>query len=93
MAKFPVAPPPDSEEPATMSVDLCDGIRRQILAELGRPPEFLRLSVRRVTRENYRVNVVVGPDVSAARIAHSFFVAVDDLGKVMATTPKIARMY
>jgi hypothetical protein len=42
---------------------------------------------------HFRVNVQTGADASSVRVAHSFFVAADERGQVLASNPPIARLY
>ena len=60
---------------------------------LGRPTDFLRATVRAVNADTFRVNVVTGPDASAGRIAHSYFVTADGDGNLLASSPPITRVY
>ena len=41
----------------------------------------------------YRVNVLVGTDPTAAQIAHSYFVAADEAGRILTITPPLTRLY
>jgi hypothetical protein len=82
------APPAD---PAARQ--LADAVGRAVMAGLGRPGDLLNVTVRRVAGSNYRVNVVTGADPTQARIAHSFFVSVDDQGNVLDSSPPLARCY
>jgi hypothetical protein len=66
---------------------------RYVMAALGRPTHFLRVTARQVTGDGYRVNVVTGADAASARIAHSFFVTADKEGKVIESTPAIVKRY
>lgn len=68
-------------------------IGRAVMAALGRPADFLRVTVRMVTADSYRVNVVTGPDPSSARIAHSYFVTADPGGTVTRSTPAVTKLY
>lgn len=42
---------------------------------------------------HYRVNVLVGVDPSALRVAHSFFVEAGEGSRIVEATPPIARLY
>jgi hypothetical protein len=66
-------------------------IGEQVLHTLGEPAGLHKVSVRPLWANVYRVNVFVGPDAVSARIANSFFLNVDGDGKIVASTPKIAR--
>jgi hypothetical protein len=68
-------------------------IGRHVLHGLGRPEALLRVDVRHLWEDHYRVNVVVGPDAASARIAHSYFLVADGAGNVLAATPKLTRRY
>lgn len=68
-------------------------IGRSVLAALGRPAGLLRVTVRQVTDINHRVNVIVGPDPTTARIAHSFFVTTDAAGNLTGSVPPLVRSY
>jgi hypothetical protein len=93
MTKLPPEPTPGIAVLDSAPPDFRDGICRHVLHGLGRPLGFLRITARQITEENYRVNVVVGPDLATASIAHSFYVTVDSAGKVTASCPLIVRNY
>jgi hypothetical protein len=65
----------------------------QVLHSLGSPGDLQLVQVRRLWDEHYRVNVLVGVDAASARVAHSYFLVVDDGGRIVASTPSIARKY
>lgn len=93
MTKLPLEPSAGFVAPDAAPVDLRDRICRGVLHGLGRPQGFLRITARQITDENYRVNVIVGPDLATASIAHSFFITVDAAGKVTASCPNLVRLY
>ncbi len=68
-------------------------IGEQVIHTLGEPASLLKVSVRPLWANVYRVNVFVGPDAVSARIANSFFLNVDGDGKIAASTPKMTRQY
>ncbi len=68
-------------------------IRRQVIRSLGSPGDLLKVQVRPVGGDRYRVNVLVGKDATSARIADSFFLTADDEGTIVTSTPAIARRY
>jgi len=68
-------------------------IRENVLVTLGRPDELLRVQVTRVGNTNYRVNVFVGPDATSCKVAHSYFLEADGNGKILSSSPVLARMY
>lgn len=64
-----------------------------VLRDLGKPADLFRVSVVRLWENHYRVNVQTGTDAVSARVAHSFFLNVDDAGAVLASAPAITRLY
>ncbi len=66
-------------------------IRERLLAALGEPPDLLRVQVKALWGSFYRANVFVGKGVTA-RMAHSFFLDVDD-GEIVSSAPAITRLY
>jgi hypothetical protein len=68
-------------------------IGRHVLHGLGQPGALLRVDVRHLWQDHFRVNVVVGPDAASARITHSYFLVADGAGNVLASTPKLTRRY
>jgi hypothetical protein len=68
-------------------------IAQSVMRALGRPAEFLRVTVRTVSEGTFRVNVMTGPDLATARIAHSFFVTADGDGNLLASSPPLTRVY
>jgi hypothetical protein len=68
-------------------------ISGHVLHALGRPGDLCRVQVRRLWQDHYRVNVLVGADITTARIAHSYFLVADDNGSIVESTPEITRLY
>jgi hypothetical protein len=68
-------------------------IAEQVVQSLGSPADLLKVQVRPLGRDRYRVNVFVGKDGTPARIADSFFLTADDQGKILKSSPEIARLY
>lgn len=68
-------------------------ITASVLRELGKPTDLFRVAVVRLWENHYRVNVQTGPDAVSARVAHSFFLKVDEAGAVLGSTPAITRVY
>ena len=68
-------------------------IRNQVIENLGEPHDFLHVSVRPLWENNYRVNVLAGKDLASARIANSYFLAVDADGHILTSAPAITRQY
>jgi hypothetical protein len=68
-------------------------IGRQVLQTLGSPADVLKVKVHPMGNDRYRVNVLVGKDVTTARIANSFFLTADSKGNIVTSSPKITRLY
>lgn len=64
-----------------------------VIDALGEPPELLRVTVVKVWGDRVRVNVLTGADATSARVAHSYFLTVDDGGRVVESDPAILRLY
>ncbi len=94
MSKLPRA---ESDEEARGKAQraerLATVIAASVLRELGKPADLFRVSVVQLWEHHYRVNVQTGPDAVSARVAHSFFLKVDEAGAVLASAPAIARVY
>jgi hypothetical protein len=80
----PLVASPPSPEPT-------DLIRERLLASLGEPPDLLRVQVKPLWGSFYRANVFVGKGFTA-RMAHSFFLAVED-GAIVTCSPALTRVY
>ena len=94
MATLPVSPPDEGADREKGAAERrFASIVRAVMGALGRPTDFLRATVRPVGSENFRVNVMTGPDVASARLAHSFFVTADETGTVTGSTPAITKHY
>jgi len=68
-------------------------IGKHVLLTVGQPPELFRVQVRRLWDDHYRVNLFVGPDATAVRVAHSYFLVADSEGNILNTTPRLAKHY
>ncbi|WP_020471167.1 hypothetical protein [Zavarzinella formosa] len=82
---------PSDESPSGERVSPEAMIRANVIKSLGYPKNLFRMAVMPLWGNNYRVNVVIGPDVSATRISHSYFVEADDLGNIIKATPEIRK--
>jgi hypothetical protein len=65
----------------------------RVIHALGRPADRYRVQVRRLWGDRYRVNVLVGGDVTTTTVAHSYFLVADGDGNISATTPALTRRY
>ena len=68
-------------------------IRDGVLAALGRPPGLYRVAVVPLWLNYYRVNVLVGPDATDVRVAHSYFVEAGTGGRILTAAPPVTRLY
>ena len=68
-------------------------ISEYVLHALGQPADLCQVQVRRLWEGHYRVNVLLGGDVTCARVAHSYFLVADSDGKLVESTPTITRQY
>lgn len=70
-----------------------DHIGKQVVGSLGSPGDLLKVQVRPLGSDRYRVNVFVGKEVASARISDSFFLTADDEGNIITSSPGIFRRY
>ena len=68
-------------------------IGHHVLQALGHPGDLHRVQVRPLWGDHYRVNVMTGADPTSVRIPHSYFVAADEQGNILASTPRIRKEY
>jgi hypothetical protein len=68
-------------------------IGKRVILDLGEPSDLVRVQVRELWERRYRVNIYVGPDAISARVANSYFLETDDDGHIMASAPRIKRLY
>jgi hypothetical protein len=70
-----------------------DLISEQVVHRLGSPIDLLDVRVCPLWADHYRVNVLVGEEFVSRRVADSFFLVTDEEGKIVSSSPAIARMY
>jgi len=68
-------------------------IGEQLLQTLGNPDQLLKVQVKPLWGNHYRVNVCVGADAAVAKVAHSYFMEADGDGKITSSTPTITKQY
>ncbi len=68
-------------------------VQLAVLAALGRPPGLFGVAVQPLWENYFRVNVMVGPDVTSVRITHSYFMATGKSGDILSSCPPITRTY
>jgi hypothetical protein len=81
----------DGEPLAEVSLNVLIGSR--VMRSLGTQKDTIKAKVHPLGGGHYRVNILRGKDFATGRIAHSFFLAVDEKGKIVSSTPKIVKMY
>ena len=68
-------------------------IREQVIHALGTPTDLRNVQVRKVWKDHFRVNVIVGENAGAVRVANSYFLVVDSGGGLVTATPRITKQY
>jgi hypothetical protein len=68
-------------------------IGEQVINILGEPGNLLQTQVRLLWNNSYRVNLLVGADVTCAKVANSYFIKTDSDGNILESTPKITKQY
>ena len=68
-------------------------IGQHVIRALGPPEGLHSVQIRPLWGHCFRVNVLIGADAVTAKVAHSYFLVTDGLGKVVASTPAIVRQY
>ncbi len=94
MAKRPTAEPDEEADRKQGQAErLATRIGASVMIALGHPEDFFRVSVVRLWENHYRVNVQTGTDPVSLRVAHSFFLATDENGNIVESSPAITRRY
>lgn len=83
----------ESDDQKSSKQRVHDIISEQVMRQLGRPSGAVRVLVRKLWRDRYRVNVVTGPEAGNSVIAHSFFLVTDGEGVIVAADPRITKKY
>jgi hypothetical protein len=91
LTRLPEVPATGSGEPDAERIR--NRIEGQVLQALGKPSGLRAVDVRPLWERHYRVNVLVGRDVTSVTVAHSYFLEADGTGDIVETTPKIVRRY
>jgi hypothetical protein len=68
-------------------------ITKSVMHTLGQPDNLYNVQVRPLWKDRYRVNILVGADITSVTCAHSYFLVTDGEGTILASTPKITRQY
>ncbi len=83
-----------SDDPKPIPADTLSAlIGKQVVRSLGSPDNLLKVQVRPVGSDRYRVNILTGKDFASARIANSFFLTADEAGNILSSSPTIVRLY
>src|SRR2546430_14787578 len=80
---------PDKQERQQMNAK----IGGHVMHTLGQPGDLHGVQIRRLWKDHYRVNILVGVDAASAKVAHSYFLVADSDGNILAATPTITRRY
>lgn len=68
-------------------------IGEQVIHALGEPDGLVQVQVRRLWEDYFRVNVLIGRDITSVKTANSYFVKADSDGKIVESNPKITKQY
>jgi hypothetical protein len=68
-------------------------IGKHVMHTLGQPGSLLKVQVRQLWEDHYRVNVLVGGDAACAKVAHSYFLTVDSGGNIVSSNPNLRKEY
>jgi hypothetical protein len=97
-SKKPAMPAPertdqDRQAERSMRDSITEVISKQVVQSLGFPAGLLKVQVRPVCADRYRVNVFVAKEANSVRITDSFFLIADDDGKILKSSPEIIKRY
>ena len=65
----------------------------KVMKSLGAPRDLLKMQVRPLWENYYRVNVFTGKDAGSAQIVNSYFVTADSDGNILTSAPEIMKQY
>ncbi len=68
-------------------------IGEQVMHTLGEPADLHQVQVRRLWDDHFRVNVLIGRNITSIKVANSYFVKADGEGNIVESSPKIAKLY
>jgi hypothetical protein len=80
-----------SDRTKTDNEKLSTALGGHILRALGQPKGLHSVQVRRLWDGHFRVNVLVGGDITTVRVAHSFFVSADGAGNILTSMPALPK--
>jgi hypothetical protein len=68
-------------------------IGERLIHTLGEPGDLIKVQVRPLWENYYRVNVLIGADAASVKVANSFFLQADGEGNIVLSTPTITKQY
>ena len=68
-------------------------ISTHIMEILGRPVDLQQVQVRHLWGACYRVNVLVGAAAASVRVAKSYFLTIDENGRILTAIPELIREF
>jgi hypothetical protein len=68
-------------------------IGEKVMHALGEPRSLLKMQVRPLWENYYRVNVFTGKDAASAEIVNSYFLTADGDGNILTSAPEIRKQY
>lgn len=68
-------------------------IGEKVMHALGEPRSLLKMQVRPLWENYYRVNVFIGKDAASAQIVNSYFLTADGDGNILTSAPEIRKQY
>jgi hypothetical protein len=87
-----VEQPKEEQQEKDKRKALSNLIRERVMHALGKPANLREVQVKKLWADHYRVNVLVGVNPASIRVAHSYFVVIDE-GGLVASTPEITKQY
>jgi len=83
----------DQQEARQPQQNLHAMIGEQVIHLLGQPNALMRVQVRKLWEDRYRVNVFTTSDDGSAVVAHSYFLVTDGKGKIISANPTITKQH
>lgn len=95
MAKKPteLQTEPRNDQEQQQRQQLNTRIGKHVLQALGMPGPLHRVQVCHLWGDHYRVNILVGADITSVTVAHSYFLATDSTGNIVTSAPAITKQY
>jgi hypothetical protein len=94
MSKLPLHQSEDNVRGETNQHEhIADAVGASVINVLGHPVNLFRVSIVRLWKDHYRVNVQTRHDTLSVLISHSFFIHADDQGNIVKSNPTLTRVY